>query len=164
MWFCQFLFLLLPWDVHWSRRIFNYFESSWASNKSKALKRLVIKLRLRFGLTLTFVFLAFFIDEIIPLFGGKGTIYTPAKIYYRIVLYGVPLLGLCMMGNTVIRAEGKPKFAMYAMVIPSVTNLILDVVFIKVFNLGMLGAAWATTGSYAFVLYFYFMVFYFETL
>jgi putative MATE family efflux protein len=131
-----------------------------ASNKSKALKTFGNQITLTLGLTLTFIFFGLiFIEDIIPLFGGKGTIYTPAKIYYRIVLYGVPLLGLCMMGNTVIRAEGKPKFAMYAMVIPSVTNLILDVVFIKVFNLGMLGAAWATTGSYAlcfiFILWFF---------
>jgi putative MATE family efflux protein len=52
------------------------------------------------------------------------------------------------MGNTVIRAEGKPKFAMYAMMIPSVGNLILDYIFIKILGYGMHGAAWATTGSY----------------
>ncbi len=63
-------------------------------------------------------------------------------------MYGVPFLALCMMGNTVIRAEGKPKFAMYAMMIPSVGNLILDYIFINVMGLGMEGAAWATTGSY----------------
>lgn len=71
-----------------------------------------------------------FINELIPAFGGKGDIFVPAKIYYRIVLYGVPLLALCMMGNNVIRAEGKPKFAMIAMIIPSVSNLILDYIFI----------------------------------
>ena len=43
-----------------------------------------------------------------------------------------------MMGNNVIRAEGKPKFAMYAMMIPSVGNLILDYLFIFVFDLGSL--------------------------
>jgi putative MATE family efflux protein len=89
-----------------------------------------------------------FSDSIIPAFGGKGAIYAPARIYYLIVLYGVPFLALCMMGNTVIRAEGKPKFAMYAMMIPSVGNLVLDYVFIKIFDFGMHGAAWATTGSY----------------
>ena len=90
----------------------------------------------------------YYIDGIIPAFGGKGTIFEPAKIYYRIVLYGVPFLALSMMGNTVIRAEGKPKFAMYAMMIPSVSNLVLDVLLINVMDLGMMGAAWATTGSY----------------
>ena len=53
-----------------------------------------------------------------------------------------------MMGNSVIRAEGKPKFAMYALMIPSVGNIVLDIIFIKYLNMGMAGAAWATTGSY----------------
>ncbi|WP_121665988.1 MATE family efflux transporter [Mesonia aquimarina] len=89
-----------------------------------------------------------FIDDIIPVFGGKGEIFEPAKIYYRIVLYGVPILALAMMGNNVIRAEGKPKFGMVAMVIPSVGNLVGDYFFINVLDMGMTGAAWASTGSY----------------
>ncbi|SEP76739.1 putative efflux protein, MATE family [Hyunsoonleella jejuensis] len=115
------------------------------------------KARITFGnqITLTLlvtivmvIFGLWFIDGIIPAFGGKGAILEPATIYYRIVLYGVPFLALCMMGNTVIRAEGKPKFAMYAMMIPSVGNLLLDYIFINVLDWGMMGAAWATTGSY----------------
>lgn len=89
-----------------------------------------------------------FTDNLIPAFGGKGEIFPLAKIYYRVVLYGVPFLALCMMGNTVIRAEGKPKFGMIAMIIPSVGNLILDYIFINRMGMGMLGAAWATTASY----------------
>ncbi len=90
----------------------------------------------------------YFVDSLIPAFGGKGAIFDPAKIYYTIVLYGVPFLALCMMGNTVIRAEGKPKFAMIAMIIPSGGNLVMDYLFIYVFDWGMEGAAWATTGGY----------------
>ncbi len=101
----------------------------------------------------------YFMEGIIPAFGGQGQIYPLAKTYYTIVLYGVPFLGLCMMGNTVIRAEGKPKFAMVAMIIPSVGNLVMDYVFIYVFDWGMAGAAWATTGGYllcfAYVAYFF---------
>ncbi len=89
-----------------------------------------------------------FRDSLIPAFGGKGEIFEPARIYYTIVLYGVPFLALCMMGNTVIRAEGKPKFAMVAMIIPSVGNLFLDYILIYVLDMGMEGAAWASTMSY----------------
>jgi len=78
----------------------------------------------------------------------RAIFFDPARVYYRVVLYGVPVLALAMMGNTVIRAEGKPKFAMVAMIIPSVGNLIMDYVFINILDYGMLGAAWATTGSY----------------
>tara|TARA_B100001059_G_scaffold34533_1_gene27735 strand:+ start:3101 stop:4441 length:1341 start_codon:yes stop_codon:yes gene_type:complete len=116
----------------------------------KALKTFGNQVTLTLSLTISLViFGLYYIDEIIPVFGGKGAIYQSAKTYYKVVLYGVPMLALSMMGNTVIRAEGRPKFAMYAMVIPSITNLILDVVLIKTLGLGMLGAAWATTGSYA---------------
>ena len=131
-----------------------------ANNKSKALKVFGNQLTLTLVLTISFVIVGLtFLERIVPAFGGKGNIYEPAKIYYTIVLYGVPFLALCMMGNTVIRAEGKPKFAMYAMLIPSLGNLILDYIFINVLDLGMEGAAWATTVSY--VLCFSFILWYF---
>ena len=94
----------------------------------------------------------FFVDSLIPAFGGKGEIFDPAKIYYIIVLCGVPFLALAMMGNNVIRAEGKPRFAMIAMIIPSVGNLILDYILINRLDMGMEGAALATSSSYIFCL------------
>lgn len=132
-----------------------------AGNKDRALKTFGNQITLTLMLTTAMVvFGLFFINELIPAFGGKGDIFEPAKIYYRIVLYGVPLLALCMMGNNVIRAEGKPKFAMIAMIIPSVGNLVLDYIFIYQLDMGMAGAAWATTISYGlcflYVLWFFF--------
>ncbi len=120
-----------------------------ADNHKKALKTFGNQITLTLLLTLSMVaFGLLFADTIIESFGGKGAIFEPAKTYYTIVLYGVPLLALCMMGNTVIRAEGKPKFAMYAMMIPSVSNLVMDYIFINLLDFGMEGAAWATTLSY----------------
>lgn len=131
-----------------------------ANNREKALTTFGNQITLTLLFTIAFVVPGlYFVDTIIPAFGGKGAIFDPAKIYYTIVLYGVPFLALCMMGNTVIRAEGKPKFAMYAMMIPSVGNLILDYIFIKILGYGMHGAAWATTASY--ILCLGFIVWYF---
>lgn len=131
-----------------------------ANETIKALKTFGNQITLTLILTVSMVILGLlYIDDIIPVFGGKGTIFEPAKIYYKIVLYGVPFLALCMMGNTVIRAEGKPKFAMYAMMIPSVSNLLLDYLLINVLDYGMEGAAWATTASY--LLCFAFILWYF---
>ena len=101
----------------------------------------------------------FFSDEVLVLFGANGSILQPAREFYFPVLLGVPFLALCMTGNTVIRAEGKPKFAMYAMLIPAFGNLILDIVFIKVLDYGIFGAALATSISYflcfLFILWFF---------
>ena len=120
-----------------------------ADQNEKALKTFGNQITLTLLVTCAMVVLGlYFVDTLIPAFGGKGGIFEPAKIYYTIVLYGVPFLALCMMGNTVIRAEGKPRFAMIAMIIPSVGNLLMDYVFIYVFDWGMSGAAWATTGGY----------------
>ncbi|WP_026836735.1 MATE family efflux transporter [Gillisia sp. JM1] len=122
-----------------------------AGNSSKALKTFGNQISLTLILSVALVLVGLtFIDSIIPAFGGKGDIFEPAKIYYTVVLYGVPFLALCMMGNNVIRAEGKPKFAMIAMIIPSVTNLILDYILINLLDMGMLGAAVATSVSYFF--------------
>ena len=120
-----------------------------AESKDKALKTFGNQITLTILLTVSLAVMGLiYSDAIILAFGGKGAIFEPAKIYYTIVLYGVPFLALSMMGNTVIRAEGKPKFAMYAMMIPSVSNLVLDYIFINVLDFGMAGAAWATSLSY----------------
>jgi putative MATE family efflux protein len=131
-----------------------------ANDDTKALKTFGNQITLTLLLSISMVVLGLiYVNSIIPAFGGKGAIFEPAKIYYKIVLYGVPFLALCMMGNNVIRAEGKPKFAMYAMMIPSVGNLVLDYLFINVLDFGMEGAAWATSGSY--VLCFIFILWFF---
>ena len=131
-----------------------------ADNKPKAIKTFGNQITLTLLVTISMAILGlYFTDALIPAFGGKGSIFDPAKTYYTIVLYGIPFLALCMMGNTVIRAEGKPKFAMIAMIIPSVGNLVMDYIFIYVFDWGMAGAAWATTIGYvlcfSYVLYFF---------
>lgn len=131
-----------------------------ADKREKALKTFGNQITLTILVTASMVLLGlFYADSLIPAFGGKGAIFDFAKIYYVIVLYGVPFLALSMMGNAVIRAEGKPKFAMVAMIIPSVANLFMDYVFIYIFDWGMHGAAWATTFAYIFsfsyILYFF---------
>lgn len=131
-----------------------------SGDREKAFSTFGNQITLTLLITVTMVVLGLtYVEAIIPAFGGKGPIYGPAKTYYTIVLYGVPFLALCMMGNTVIRAEGKPKFAMVAMIIPSVGNLLMDYVFIYVLDWGMAGAAWATTVGYilcfSYVAYFF---------
>ena len=118
-------------------------------NQDKALQTFGNQITLTFVLITTLVgFCLYYTDSIVTAFGGRGLIFEPAKIYYTVLLWGVLFLGFSMMGNNVIRAEGQPKFAMWAMLIPSVSNLVLDVVFIKFLNMGMFGAALATTASY----------------
>ncbi|MFN3755871.1 MAG: MATE family efflux transporter [Flavobacterium sp.] len=120
-----------------------------AKDHEKARQTFGNQITMTLALALFFVIAGlFFGEEILLLFGANGTIMTPAREFFYPVLLGVPFLALCMMGNNVIRAEGKPKFAMMAMIIPAFGNIILDIVFIKFLNMGMFGAALATTISY----------------
>jgi len=100
-----------------------------------------------------------FQNYLIEFFGADESFKDLALTYYRIVLYGIVMLSMCMMGNNVIRAEGKPKFAMYAMLLPAIGNIFMDYLLIKVFDMGMAGAAWATFISYficfAFIFWFF---------
>ena len=49
--------------------------------------------------------------------------------------------------NSVIRADGSPKYAMASMLAGAILNIILDPIFIFVFNMGVAGAAIATVIS-----------------
>jgi putative MATE family efflux protein len=100
-----------------------------------------------------------FQDYLIEFFGADDSFKDLALTYYRIVMYGIVMLAMCMMGNNVIRAEGKPKFAMYAMMLPAIANILMDYILINVLDYGMEGAAWATFISYficfIFILWFF---------
>lgn len=97
----------------------------------------------------SFVLLGFLVgDPILQLFGANGDILEPSRAYFQIILIGVPALGWAMMSNNVMRAEGEPKMAMLSMMIPAVVNIVLDPIFIIWLDMGLEGAAWATTISY----------------
>jgi len=129
-------------------------------DKKKALKTFGNMVNATFHFAIVLVIVGFiYDDEILKIFGGKGDILPYAKEYFRVILLGVPFLAWAMMSNNVIRAQGRPKSAMMIMVIPAILNIILDPIFIIVFDMGLAGAAWATTISYiisaGYALYFF---------
>ena len=131
-----------------------------ANNPEKAFLTFGNQICLTVILAILFVVLgSVFSVPILNLFGAKGEILPIASEYFGVIIYGVPFLAFAMMGNPTIRAEGKPKFAMYAMMVPSVLNILLDILFIKYFNWGIYGAGLATSIAYAscglYILYFF---------
>ena len=119
------------------------------NNDEKAYKVFGNQMMLTLTLALSVVALGYYFqDGILNAFGGKGAILQPAREYFGITLIGVPFLAWAMMSNNVIRAEGYPKIAMLTLLIPALTNIILDPIFIIAFDMGIKGAAWATSISY----------------
>ena len=81
---------------------------------------------------------------ILTLFGASENTMAYSIEYLDIVLAMMPMFILCNMMNSVIRADGSPKWAMASMLVGAVTNLVLDPVFIFGLRMGMTGAALAT--------------------
>lgn len=120
-----------------------------ANENSKAYQTFGNMVSLTFLLAFSLVVGGSFLAEpILQLFGANGAILEPAKAYFSIILIGVPFLAWAMMSNNVMRAEGEPRMAMFSMMIPAVVNLILDPIFIIWLDMGLEGAAWATSISY----------------
>lgn len=103
---------------------------------------------------------SFYIEEILTLYGAKGEILPYAVEYFKIIIFGIPFLAFAMMSNNVIRSVGAARIAMFTMITPAVLNIILDPILIIYFDMGMAGAAWATTigyiGSASFAIWFFF--------
>lgn len=118
--------------------------------KEKEAEKLIgnaLILFLLMGFTLTVIGLIF-IEPILVFFGASPAVLPLAKDYLQIILIGSTFLALGAGMNNFIRAEGQPNIAMRTMLIGTITNIILDYIFIFIFNWGIKGAAFATILSY----------------
>ncbi len=95
------------------------------------------------SLVLTALFLLF-IDPLLTLFGATDLLRPYALEYGFIIGIGLPFMIISAAINSMIRADGSPKYAMFSMVIGAILNVILDPVFIFIFDMGVQGAALAT--------------------
>ncbi len=95
------------------------------------------------SIVLAAVFLIF-LDPILTLFGATDVLRAYALEYGSIIGIGLPFMMISGAINSMVRADGSPKFAMFSMVIGAILNVILDPVFIFVFHMGVRGAAIAT--------------------
>lgn len=85
-----------------------------------------------------------FSEKLMNLFGASIHTQDMAKDYFVIIASFFVFYLLTAVMNSVIRADGSPKYAMIAMLVGAITNIILDPLFIFVFDWGIEGAAWAT--------------------
>lgn len=85
-----------------------------------------------------------FLEDILFLLGASKDSISYAKDYMSVILVGTPFNLIAFSLNNAIRAEGNPKLAARTMIVGCILNLILDPIFIFVFNLGIKGAAIAT--------------------
>ncbi len=98
-------------------------------------------------LTLSTIIMAIFYPlgkPLLYLFGASETSFPYAYQYFLIYLGGTFFSILTLGLNQFVIAQGKSLLAMCVTLVGAILNVILDPIFIYVFNMGVSGAAWAT--------------------
>lgn len=85
-----------------------------------------------------------FIEPLLKAFGATPSVLPYALDYTRIIAVGLPFAMFSGGFNSVIRADGNPKFAMISMLSGALVNTVLDPIFIFQLDMGVKGAAYAT--------------------
>ncbi len=67
-----------------------------------------------------------------------------ATEYLRIYFCGMPFMMIYNFGSAIMRSVGDTKLPFYALVVATACNLLLDWLFVAVFDMGVAGVAWAT--------------------
>ena len=88
-----------------------------------------------------------FLPQFLTLFGCTKNLKSYAMTYGMIVAIGFPFSMIGTTLNSIIRADGSPRYSMMSMVVGAILNTILDPIFIFVFHKGVAGAAIATVIS-----------------
>lgn len=119
-----------------------------AGDRDTAEKTLgqLVAFKLLFFLTLPFLLLPF-LEPVLTAIGGGDVspeALRQAKLYLTIVLPPQICSHLAFGLSSMMRAEGAVLSSMMCMVVGFGANLVLDPLFIFVFDMGVAGAAWAT--------------------
>lgn len=85
-----------------------------------------------------------FLSPLLAAFGASPQVLPYDIGYMRIIFWGAVFQIVSIGLNNFLRADGQPKLAMVTMFMGAGVNIILDPVFIYVFDMGMAGAALAT--------------------
>lgn len=81
---------------------------------------------------------------LLKLFGVTENSYEYANEYMFYITLGLPMYMITSTLNSMIRADGSPKYAMKAMLLGAIINTILDPIAIFILHMGVKGAALAT--------------------
>ncbi|MDO4643919.1 MAG: MATE family efflux transporter [Cardiobacteriaceae bacterium] len=83
-------------------------------------------------------------DTLVSWVGATGSTQHYASDFLAIVLPGTIFFALASCGGQIIRAHGEARLSMWLGIATAVISIILNPIFIFLFQMGLNGAAWAT--------------------
>ena len=90
-----------------------------------------------------------FMEPLVYFLGATDTIYPHCTAYLRLILIGAPWMCASFVLNNLLRFEGNAFRAMVGLTAGGVLNMLLDPLFIFIFDMEIAGAALATIVSQA---------------
>ncbi|MDR1886200.1 MAG: MATE family efflux transporter [Synergistaceae bacterium] len=126
----------------------NYSLELGRGNRERAARSVAnaITLSASAGVTLC-VAVRLLLGPLLRAFGATETVMPYAVSYTSITALGIPFLVMTICGGHLIRADGSPRYSMFCGLVGALLNTALDPLFIFTFDMGIAGAAWATSIS-----------------
>ena len=94
------------------------------------------------------IFVGIFLAEpLLTLMGTPDDVLSQAALYMRIYFIGMPAMMLYNFGAAILRALGDTQRPLLFLMIAGVVNVIFNLIFVIIFNLGVAGVAIATVMS-----------------
>ena len=81
---------------------------------------------------------------VLQLLNTPAAIMNWATLYLRVMLLGIPIVMAYNLLATILRSLGDGQTPLYAMIVAAISNIVLDLLFVLVFQWGIAGAAIAT--------------------
>ncbi len=89
----------------------------------------------------------FLLPIVASLLGAEGKMLADCTVYGRIIMLALPFFVLQFEFQSFFITAEKPKLGLYVTIASGVTNMVLDALFLAVFDWGLIGAAVATAIS-----------------
>ena len=71
-------------------------------------------------------------------------VFADSKLYLNIYVWGLPFVFFYNVATGIFSALGDSKTPFYFLAVSSISNIAIDILFVKAFHMGVAGVAWAT--------------------
>ena len=136
------------WILYWDGAASWLSLKLWEKKKEEAAKGVATGILMSIITSIIFCWITLiFLPDLLNLFWCTDALRDYAITYGRIIAIWIPFFMLWITFNSIIRADGNPKFSMMSMIAGAIINTLLDPLFIFTFDLGIAWAAYATVIS-----------------
>ncbi|WP_025727917.1 MATE family efflux transporter [Atopobacter phocae] len=129
--------LAIPIAQKFGAKDYRGLRRSFAAN-------IIVGILVSIGLT---IFSLMIVKQLLHIMKTPPEIIEQSIAYIQVIFAGIPIILLFNVGMNTLRSLGDSKKPLIFLMITSLLNIILDIVLIVHFNMGVVGAAYATIAS-----------------